>query len=121
MTYEQITMVVYQVNKAYQETLGNTVVEWADATDDVKGAILGAIVYLQENPFHTLQEAHEEYVKRMLAAGWRHGFEFSHEDKTHPILVPYAKLPAKHKAEDHLFTTTVRALFELGVNSERTD
>lgn len=110
MTYEQISMVVYQVNKAYQETLGNNVVDWADATEDTKRAILGAIVYLQENPFHTLQEAHEGYVNRMLADGWRHGFEFSEEDKTSPIIVPYAKLPVKHKAEDHLFTTTVRAL-----------
>lgn len=54
------------------------------------------------------------------AAGWRYGAVKNAEAKTHPLMVPYAELPAAERRKDALIQTIVDALAIAGRRGQST-
>ena len=49
------------------------------------------------------EELHGSWMQAYFAMGWKHGNEYSRESKTHPDLVPYAKLSELERYKDAVF------------------
>lgn len=47
-----------------------------------------------------------------IAEGWVYGTKKSEEAKTHPSLIPYARLSEKERVKDHLFVVLAEALLD---------
>lgn len=58
----------------------------------------------------TAEQSHQNWVEYKVARGWAYGEQKSEEHKTHPLLVPYAQLPAEAKLKDHLFLAIAEVL-----------
>jgi hypothetical protein len=43
---------------------------------------------------------HEDWVRERLDAGWRYGSEFDTDEKTHPLLVAWDRLPDRYRVPD---------------------
>ncbi|MFD7407010.1 RyR domain-containing protein [Streptomyces sp. NPDC059866] len=48
------------------------------------------------------EHAHDNWARRRLAEGWRHGPRRSDRRRTHPLLVPYADLTHEEQQTDRL-------------------
>jgi hypothetical protein len=56
------------------------------------------------------EELHGSWMQAYIAMGWQYGDEYSRENKTHPDMVPYAKLGQLEQDKDAVFV----ALCEIG-------
>jgi hypothetical protein len=56
------------------------------------------------------QEQHDSWFKEYEKRGWVQGPYYSHEQKTHPNMVPFELLSERQKAKDMLFRSIVMAL-----------
>lgn len=56
------------------------------------------------------EESHENWVRFKVQHGWTRGPVKDMDAKEHPLLVPYAELPAAQKVKDALFLAIVEAL-----------
>lgn len=54
-----------------------------------------------------MREMHSDFVKKKTDAGWRYGEEFSMENKTSPLLVPFDQLPDNYKDYNPKFFSKV--------------
>ena len=54
----------------------------------------------KKNPSITAEENHENWMKYRLSQGWVYGKVKDKEKKTHPDLVPFAKLPPVEQRKD---------------------
>jgi hypothetical protein len=118
-SHEQIASVCHEANRALQllqHADGIPVAEpWHQLDDQdrkritagVRAAIRGA----------TPVQLHEEWREALTAEGWQFGLTKSTVFRTHPNLVPYAKLPAEQRIKDHLFAAIVNALASPGGSS----
>jgi len=61
------------------------------------------------------ENAHDLWAKQRFAEGWKLGPERNDGAKTHPGLVPYAKLPESEKEYDRQTAIgTIKAILALG-------
>jgi hypothetical protein len=49
------------------------------------------------------EELHGSWMQAYIEMGWKYGEEYSREKKTHPDLVPYAKLGSLERDKDAVF------------------
>lgn len=49
------------------------------------------------------EELHGSWMQAYFAMGWTYGPEYSRENKTHPDLVPFAKLEQRERDKDGVF------------------
>jgi hypothetical protein len=49
------------------------------------------------------RDLHERWVQAYFDMGWVYGEEYNHEKRTHPDLVPYAKLGRLERDKDAVF------------------
>lgn len=66
------------------------------------------------------RNAHENWARQRVDAGWRYGPRRDDAKKEHPNLVPYEKLPESEKDVDRrLATETLKTILALGYRIER--
>lgn len=106
-----IAAVCHEANRALCQAFGDpSQVPWDETPDDIKQSARAGVAFLQANPDAGADALHRNWMKDKAAAGWKHGAVKDAEAKTHPCLVPFAKLPAEQKAKDHVFLAIVRAM-----------
>jgi len=111
ITVEQIAEVCHEANRAYCLSLGdNSHKVWKDISWASKQSAIAAVVFLQENPNVSLKFRHEDWRKRNAADGWTYGDAVDLEEKTHPCMITYEKLPLKYQVSNTLFRAIVTAL-----------
>ena len=111
MTIEQLAKVVHEANKSYCEAHGDfSQKPWGEAEGwQRKSAIVGVGAHL-DNPELPPSWSHDEWCRQKYEAGWVYGPVKDGEKKTHPDLVPYAKLTKEAQGKDYLFSAIVNAL-----------
>ena len=68
------------------------------------------------------EQVHEAWAARRLAEGWRYGECRDDQAKTHPCLVPYARLPETEKEYDRATVRqTLKTMANLGYCISRRD
>ena len=80
---------------------------WADMTEEERGHVVSAVVSFRSDEKCTPETLHEDWLKKMKEEGWDFG-AFDEEKKTHPLMLPYTKLPMLQVLRDALFLSSVR-------------
>jgi len=66
------------------------------------------------------KNTHENWARRRMADGWRHGPRRDDAKKEHPSLVPYEELPDSEKEYDRTTALeTLKAILALGYRIEK--
>lgn len=66
------------------------------------------------------KNAHENWARKRIAEGWRHGPRRDDAKKEHPSLVPYEQLPDSEKEYDRATAMeTVKTILALGYRIEK--
>lgn len=115
---EACAQACHEVNRAYCRALGDySQLPWDHAPDwQKKSAIDGMKGALEGN---TPEQQHEQWLADKVRDGWTHGIVKNAEEKTHPCLVSYDKLPPEQQAKDHLFITTAKSVAEALLLNEK--
>jgi hypothetical protein len=58
---------------------------------------------------------HTYWLNEKIKDGWRYGLNYSLEEKTHPLMLPWEQLPKKYKNNDARFSSFLSSL--LGENN----
>ena len=106
----RIAQVCHEANRTYCETLGDhSQPAWDDAPTWQWVSAIAGVMHTIENPDSTPADSHDSWLEQKIAAGWVWGPEKDPEQKTHPCILPYDKLPAEQKMKDILFQAIVRS------------
>lgn len=109
---EDIASVIHDANRRLQIVQGDPRPSplWDDAPDYQARESVASVEEALADPDRTPEQNHQGWYERLTADGWRYGEVKDEAAKTHPLLVPWAELPAEAKAKDRLFVAVVRAL-----------
>ncbi len=113
MNVTDLARVVYEANRAYCRTLGDTsFTAWEIAPDWQKATIVDGIALFVSNPDVTPEQSHENWLKRKREDGWVYGPVKAPDatPPTHPCILPYGELSPEQRRKDRLFLGIVRAL-----------
>ena len=106
-----IAQVCHEANRAYCRTQNDfTQKPWDISPKWQKDSAIQGVIYKLENPNVTPEQMHENWMAQKLAEGWKYGKIKNPDKKTHPCIVPYAKLPKFQQKKDALFSAIVNAL-----------
>ena len=102
-----IAKMCHNVNKAYCESIGDlSQPSWGDAPDWQKESAMAGVLFHLENEV-TPEQSHVSWMREKTDNGWVYGEVKDPENKTHPCIVDYDKLPQEQRVKDHLFKAIV--------------
>lgn len=111
MKTKKIAKVTHEVNRAYCEALGDaSQPAWDDAPPWQKESAINGVRFHRNNPDASPEHSHQEWLDEKEEAGWTYGETKNPEEKTHPCIVPFEKLPKEQQAKDFIFQAVVHAL-----------
>lgn len=103
--------VTYEVIRGYALSLGDDArPPWDEAPADDRARYVFGVRMLLEGVVASPGELHRLWVDSMLADGWAYGPELNREEKVHPGLVPWDRVPPQEQAKGFIFRATVGAL-----------
>ena len=85
--------------------------EWEAAPLWQKQSARKGVRFHLDNPTATAGASHRNWMRQKEADGWVYGEIKDEQAKTHPCMVPFAKLPAVQQIKDRLFMSIVHAVF----------
>lgn len=110
LTDAEIAKVAHEANRAYAATLGEVKLPWEETPKDVQNSVIAGVSYRRIHPWAGSEEQHDQWLEYKSAQGWQYGEKLDYAAKTHPCMLPYAKLPAAQRTKDTLFTAIFDAL-----------
>jgi len=117
----EVAALAYMVNRAYCAEQGNTSEPaWTETSDGKREAfiagtqkiVLGLSRGIQIAPW----DAHNEALKKRVDAGWTYGEKEDPEAKTHPLVLPFDKLPKAQQLKTFLFIAVIEACYRAGID-----
>jgi hypothetical protein len=109
----QIAEVVHETMRAFRKANGESPLPaWGRAAAWMKKATEEGVRFRLENPDAPPSAQHDQWTAEKIAAGWKRGRIKDAVKKTHPLIIPYEKLPLSEKRKDALFAAVVRAMSE---------
>ena len=111
MNKTDMAKVAHEAMRAYKIQLGEEDIGvWDKSSKYMKDSILSGVEYVMNNPNTTAEHQHEAWCKHKKDTGWLFGKEKDEKLRTHPLLIPYNKVPADNKIKAELFIGVVKAL-----------
>lgn len=97
MDKERIARICYEATKAVAFSSGQNLPIWGRANASEKGWIRRFVSCHIKNPEATLENRHEQWVEKLTEEKWKVGKELDYQNRIHPHLVPFEKLPGEEK------------------------
>lgn len=112
LTVEQIAEVCHEANRSITRIIADLPVQplWAEAPEEMRSSTINGVEYAIAHPHATPEDQHAAWVAHKLDSGWTYGPVKNDVSKTHPMLVPFADVPAGTRHKDALFRAVVAAL-----------
>jgi hypothetical protein len=122
MTFEEISRVCHEVNRAYCQAIGdNSQPAWEDAQKWQRDSAMLGVKLHTNNPEESAAASHESWMDQKVAEGWGYGPEKNTELKQHPCIVHFDELPVEQQAKDFIFRGVVHALVGYEATGESTE
>ena len=107
----KIARVMHEAVRAWQKENGQEPSPpWSRAPQWMKTASYDAVVWRIRNPKAKSSAQHDQWLAQKKTAGWKFGKKKDAAKKTHPMMVPYAKLPEFERRKDALVGAVVDSL-----------
>lgn len=108
---DRIARVVHEAVRAWAKAHDDaSLPPWDKAEQWMIDSTRAAVVFRLDNPKAKASAQHDQWMAERRSAGWKHGAVKDAEKKTHPMLVPYKKLPLYERQKDALVGAVVGAL-----------
>lgn len=108
---DTIARVVHEAVRGYKAGLGEDALPgWDEAPDWQRESTRAAVQFRLAHPDPAPAAQHDQWMREKQAAGWRWGPDKDLDAKTHPLLVPYDRLPDTERRKDALIAAVVQAL-----------
>lgn len=108
---QRIAQVTHEAVRAWQSANGQRAAPaWAHAPDWMKTATLEAVYWNTGDKPPTAAARHRQWVDEKKQAGWKLGPRKDGRRKTHPLMVPYSKLPEVERRKDALVSAVITSL-----------
>lgn len=107
----KIAPVVHEAMRAYAKSIGQPdMPAWGRAPKWMKESTFQSVEFVLKNPDVSAGSLHDQWADAKRADGWKYGKIKDPIKKTHPMLVPFSKLPKSERVKDDLVNAIVRAL-----------
>ena len=107
----KIAHVMHEAVRAWQAANGEKPAPpWSRAAQWMKRSSIEAVKWRLANPNAPASAQHDQWLEEKRAAGWRWGKIKDGAKKTHPLMVPYSKLPEADRRKDALVAAVIDAL-----------
>lgn len=113
--YEAIARVAHEVNRELTAHAGDVPVQphWEEASEDTRQSCINGVEFLEKNPLASPEDAHDNWCKVKVAAGWTHNGIYDAEAKRHPHLKPYGALAPEVRLKDKVYRAIVITMLKL--------
>jgi hypothetical protein len=106
-----IALICHEANRAYCHAVGDDSQKpWIEAPEWQKLSAIKGVEHRLANPESLPEDSHKSWIMEKEESGWKYGEVKDENLKTHPCMVPYAKLPLEQRLKDALFIAIVDAL-----------
>jgi RyR domain. len=106
-----IARIAHETNRAYCQALGDySQVKWESAPAWQVNSAIAGVVGIVSGRISSPREAHISWMAQKEADGWAYGPDKDPDNKLHPCMVAYDKLPESQRRKDSLFFAVVLAL-----------
>lgn len=106
-----IAQVCHEANRAYCLSIGDdSQPVWEEAPDWQKKSAKEGVKYHLNNPNSQPEDSHNSWLEAKQKDGWKYGEEKDPENKLHPCIMPFNKLPIEQQRKDEIFVGIVRAM-----------
>ncbi len=107
---DRIAKACHEVNRVYCRSIGDrSQPAWEDAPDWQRESTIQGVHVVLANPDITPAQQHSNWMITKLDAGWRYGPVKDPENKLHPCIRCYDRLPEDQKVKDALFGAVVKS------------
>jgi len=104
----------HEVNREYCHALGDDSQRpWGEAPEWQRNSAIAGVRAIIAKPDLTPEESHEGWLRMKRQAGWVYGPVKDAENRTHPCMVEYDKLPPEQRTKDTIFGAVVRGILGL--------
>ena len=111
MMIEDVARVAHEVNRAYQQAMGDEVAPfWEHASPELRESVEAGVRALLADPSLTPERLHQRWLDRKLMYGWQYGPVKDEARKLHPCVLTYWALTEEQQTKYHLFRGVVLAL-----------
>ena len=110
---EQIAKIIYEATRLEAKWSKRSIVpeKWERRDLKFRKQFIDIIEkYLLLKKLPTPKEAHDSWVKSYINMGWKYGKKRNIVAKTHPDILPFAKLPKDERDKDAIFLAIVWAI-----------
>ena len=115
--YEGVAQIAHAaVEQMDRRQFGYVVRPWESVPYEVQRSSILTVEYIYLRPEVTGRDVHERWCEIRREEGWNYGQEFSREDKTSALMVPWEELPDYKKPACELVVAIVRSLSPLIVS-----
>lgn len=106
---EIVARVAHAASNAYNTLIGDSPSPaWEEMTEMQRAGVRDGVILSWNNA--PLERIHNDWCWTLRKEGWVYGQVKSLENKTHPCLVPYSKLPEVQRQKHRMFRAIARAL-----------
>ena len=110
-TIEQVACICHMANLALCEANGDySQKPWDSAEQWQKDSAINGVQFQLANPDAPASASHDNWMREKTDAGWVYGHTKDPDNKRHPCIIPFDRLPPNQQAKDHLFKNVVSAL-----------
>lgn len=111
ITPRHIAEICHEANRYYCKSIGDdSQPSWEEAPEWQKESALAGVVSILNGVVTSPEQSHVSWLMMKLDDGWGWGPVKDLENKKHPCMVSYGRLPEEQKAKDTLFFSIVRGL-----------
>jgi len=113
---ERMAILVYEITRLESLLAARSIVPepWYARDDAFRKQFIECVEkYMNMKQLPTPEEAHDNWVQAYKDMGWKYGPIRDSEEKTHPDMVPFEKLPKDEQDKDAIFLAVIELVKRL--------